>query len=733
VSLEIIATDLREELIFANPDFGKIEAGILPYEVGFEFVTSTTPWATIGGIAAEIKIDGFTSYLELTQTTVSGGQLVLEPHALNDVEIRFFIPAHESDNVGIRIILENGVTELRIRRSLLSIYQDGLLVWSEDWSWSSIGNQFTALFSGTLWDLPAPYSFNIDSLGAIQQIMLFSEDNTLLPVTKFAYIKPRESEQRNMEIRIEGDHPNELVNYSVGDLLIVIMHSDCPPRNPLEFLEVSNIYFPTFYVRTLTTNEPTYGSLNPPYKFSRGDAESYYGVEAEALIIRGVTEEQLQVTWSEIIFSLPPALSVGEIVESSSTNAVIGEIIYGAIEGAGAQFEPAFGVSELSQNLTAYDSTLVREIEQIDDGKAKFATLTNFFQPFERKIITARISSSTPTPPIIILGDTHYQPWSDFADSPEVQPINTAPRVQTSDNPYAPWSLLEEAPEPTEPISGTRVQTSDNPYAPWSLLEDAPEPTEPISGTRAQSKNSSYAPWSYLEDVPTEPELPMVMLTNAVSAQLFEATDLLEADGLYERAQMNVAPDWMLNGYARAFIRASGALKDDLAELLLGAAFISMTVGADRDTLERKARDRALFVIPLEPLEVLRERVSNAFDVLDMAGTIPGLEKALFDAGWNTRVIELYTQMPTDDWDETDVDVWDETTLEVWDGGEAQMFIVFVWQRIPVPLVVQQLPILIQQFKSAESLLKALYQLPANWDDTTPLPWESAGTLIYGV
>lgn len=307
----------------------------------------------------------------------------------------------------------------------------------------------------------------------------------------------------------------------------------------------------------------------------------------------------------------------------------------------------------------------------------------------------------TPEP---LLGDTNYQPWADFTDPPELLELNSEPRGQNSDNPYAPWSLFEEA----------------------------TEPTAPISGTRAQSKNSSYAPWSYLEDVPPEPELPEIMLTNAVSARLFEATDILEADGLYERAQMDIAPDWMLDGSARAFLRSSGALKDDLAELLLGAAFISMAVGADRDTLERKARDRALFVIPLEPLEVLRERVSNAFDVLDMAGTLPGLEKALFDAGWNTRILELYTQMPTDDWDETDLDVWDETTLEVWDGGEAQMFIVFVWQRIPVPLVVQQLPILIQQFKSAESLLKALYQLPNNWDNSTPLPWESAGTLIYG-
>jgi hypothetical protein len=349
------------------------------------------------------------------------------------------------------------------------------------------------------------------------------------------------------------------------------------------------------------------------------------------------------------------------------------------------------------------------------------------------KIVEASLQAVVPpVEPPTILGDTAYSPWTDFAE-PQTFPPPPEPRVQQpQDSSYYPWTDFAE-PQDFPPLPEPRVQQpQDSSYYPWTDFAE-PQDFPPLPEPRVQQpQDSSYYPWTdFAEFKPNETTVPPMLLEDiAIGVYLTTALDL--DFGAYERYQTDILPPWLEDGMARLFTRASGALKDVLGEWLLTAALESVVGNASRDTLERKARDRSLFVVPLEPLEVLRARVANAFEVLDMAGTLPGLLTALSDAGWNARVIELYTEMPTDAWDETTLEVWDETTLEVWDGGEAQMFVVFVWQRIPSPLAVQQLPILINQFKSAESLLKALYQLPNNWDSTTPLPWYSSGTLIYG-
>jgi hypothetical protein len=281
--------------------------------------------------------------------------------------------------------------------------------------------------------------------------------------------------------------------------------------------------------------------------------------------------------------------------------------------------------------------------------------------------------------------------------------------------------------------TNSAIVADDLNYLPWAgFAEPQDFPPLPKARTQQSQASSYYPPWTDFADVePPQTGIPPILLED-IAIGVYPSTALDVDFGKYERYQTDILPPWLESGMARLFTRSSGTLKDVLGEWLLTAALESTVGNANRDTLERKARDRSLFVVPLEPLEVLRARVANAFEVLDTAGTLPGLLTALSDAGWNARVIELYTEMPTDAWDETTLEVWDETTLEVWDGGEAQMFVVFVWQRIASPLAVQQLPILIAQFKSAESFLKALYQLPNNWNETTPLPWYSSGTLIYG-
>lgn len=181
-------------------------------------------------------------------------------------------------------------------------------------------------------------------------------------------------------------------------------------------------------------------------------------------------------------------------------------------------------------------------------------------------------------------------------------------------------------------------------------------------------------------------------------------------------------------GAAADLVGMLGEVQADAADAAFRMIFLWLASTTDEAGLALLGDARCLSRFPGEPTEVFRQRVMGAFSFWEQAGTVPGMVRALAQAGYHAVVIEH--QMADPDpvrWAEFSVKVSPLTPLKpsaqwdsggVWDGSKYWDF------ELPaVPL--DSLPELIREVKPAHARLRRLTFSPrgrywdgnAKWDE----------------
>lgn len=189
----------------------------------------------------------------------------------------------------------------------------------------------------------------------------------------------------------------------------------------------------------------------------------------------------------------------------------------------------------------------------------------------------------------------------------------------------------------------------------------------------------------------------------------------------------------------QAHIAALCVPLDDLAQRLYLIALSRLIAYAPEDALMLIGAERRIRRYPGESVEVYRRRVVGAWEYWDLAGTLPGMVRALRDAGYKASVIEhgvgperdpvrwaefsiyLTPAEPVDDSGQ-----WDRERR--WDDGSK-------WDFDPRTVPFEYLPDLIRDAKPAHARLRRLsfryfghaWDGEVEWDQgqqvTRPLGW----------
>ena len=182
----------------------------------------------------------------------------------------------------------------------------------------------------------------------------------------------------------------------------------------------------------------------------------------------------------------------------------------------------------------------------------------------------------------------------------------------------------------------------------------------------------------------------------------------------YEDYQAQLGPPWLQTTSAIEFERAHGAAKDLLISAVVAAVEARFIQIASEDALVLKGTERGLTHYPGEPLETYRTRVLGAFEYWKLAGTIPGLELALAQAGYRATIVEHFRDPDPLHWAEFSLAVTPLNPLPnnaYWNGqrtwGDGAR-----WGVDPNATPTDYLPDLGRQVKPAHARLRTLVYFP---------------------
>ena len=102
-----------------------------------------------------------------------------------------------------------------------------------------------------------------------------------------------------------------------------------------------------------------------------------------------------------------------------------------------------------------------------------------------------------------------------------------------------------------------------------------------------------------------------------------------------------LAPGWLQTSKNAAWLRASGDLKDSLAERCKDAVKVRFARLAPRDGLDQLGGERQIERGPSETNAAYAERVVDAWGLWRWAGTAQGVLLALRDVGYATALVEI--------------------------------------------------------------------------------------------
>ena len=102
-----------------------------------------------------------------------------------------------------------------------------------------------------------------------------------------------------------------------------------------------------------------------------------------------------------------------------------------------------------------------------------------------------------------------------------------------------------------------------------------------------------------------------------------------------------LAPGWLQTPKNKAWLRASGDLKDSLAERCKQAVKVRFARLAPRDGLDQLGGERQIERGPKETNAAFAERVVDAWNLWHWAGTAQGVLLALRDVGYPAALLEI--------------------------------------------------------------------------------------------
>lgn len=164
----------------------------------------------------------------------------------------------------------------------------------------------------------------------------------------------------------------------------------------------------------------------------------------------------------------------------------------------------------------------------------------------------------------------------------------------------------------------------------------------------------------------------------------------------------------------QAHLRAVAAPLDDLTARARAALLARLIQYAPEDSLMLLGQERRMRRYPSEPLEVYRRRVLGAWEFWSLAGTLPGMVRALADAGYRASIREHFRDPDPEHCHEFSVVVgplekpkadayWDSKTA--WGSGAS-------WGYVLPAVPLDYLPELIREVKPAHARLRRLIWSP---------------------
>ncbi|GGL15970.1 phage tail protein [Deinococcus radiotolerans] len=182
-------------------------------------------------------------------------------------------------------------------------------------------------------------------------------------------------------------------------------------------------------------------------------------------------------------------------------------------------------------------------------------------------------------------------------------------------------------------------------------------------------------------------------------------------------------------------LNAVAASLEDVQARARAVMLTRLILSAPEDALTLMGAERGLRRFPDEPLATFRARVRGAWDYWRLAGTVPGMELILAQAGYRAVIVEHFRDPDPERWAEFSVVVqplnpivttakWGESAT--WGSGQH-------WGIDPNAVPTRYLPDLIRDFKPAHARLRRLTYFPrgrfwgstAQWGegrDLTPQP-----------
>jgi hypothetical protein len=183
----------------------------------------------------------------------------------------------------------------------------------------------------------------------------------------------------------------------------------------------------------------------------------------------------------------------------------------------------------------------------------------------------------------------------------------------------------------------------------------------------------------------------------------------------YEDYQAQLAPPWLQTDSGHSWMHAHGATKDSLVALIVAAVEDRFIQLADAEALGIRGADRGLNRYPGESLEIYRTRVLGAFEFWKLAGTIPGLELALAQAGYRATIVEHFRDPDPVRWAEFSLAVSPMNPLPnnaKWGDGTTRWGDGHRWGVDPNAVPTDFLPDLVRQVKPAHARLRTLAYFP---------------------